>query len=67
VSYSCSYKHYLSSSEKGLKTLSPQQDLNSDLCDSNPVLHQFRYRVNWELVIILVDDTPIDDEYVKFM
>ena len=36
-------------------------DLNPDLCDAGPVLHQLSYKTNWKLVVVWVNDKPIDD------
>jgi len=36
---------------------------NSHLCNAGVLLHQLSYQDNWELVVIWVDDNPIDDKY----
>ena len=54
----CSFLSYLSSSEKNLN-----RDPNTELCDASTVLYQFSYQANWELVVMWVDDKPVDDGY----
>ena len=31
-----------------------------DLCDASAVLYQLSYQANWELVVMQVDDNPLD-------
>ena len=38
----------------------PEQDLNPALCDASAVLHQLKFKGNWELVIMWVYDKPVD-------
>ena len=52
----------LSSSEKGLKNSSRNEDSNPDLCDASAVLSQLSYQVNWEQVVMWVDCKPVDVE-----
>ena len=39
------------------------RDSNPDLCDGSAVLYQLSYQANWELVIVWIDDKPLDDGY----
>ena len=39
----------------------PEGDLNPNLCDAGPVLYQLSYKAKWELVVMWVNDKPIDD------
>ena len=57
------FHRYLSSSEKGQKNSCLNRDLNPDICDAGTELYQLIYQANWELVIIWVDDKPIDYGY----
>ena len=53
---------YSSSSEKsGLNG-----DLNLDLCDACAVFHQLNHQINWELVVMWVDNKPVDAGYNVF-
>ena len=38
----------------------PEEDSNPDFCDAGAVLHQLSHQANWELVIVWVDDKPIE-------
>ena len=38
-------------------------DLNPDLCNAGAVLYQLSYWVTWELVVMLIDDKPVDYRY----
>ena len=60
---SCLMLQYLSSSKKGLNG-----DLNPDpdLCNACAVLYQLSHHVIWKLVIMWVNDEPIDDGYRPF-
>ena len=55
----CSFFSYFSSSEKDLN----YGDSNSELCNAGAVLYQFSFQGNWELVVMWVDDKPVDDGY----
>ena len=37
------------------------QFLDPGLCDASAVLYQLSYQANWELIIMWVNDTPVDD------
>lgn len=54
----CSFFSYLSSNEKKLN-----RDPNTELYDAGAVLYQFSYQHKWELVVMWVDDKPVDDGY----
>ena len=43
----------------------PEQDSGPDLCDASIVLYQFSYQANWELVILWVNDKPLDSGYMQ--
>ena len=53
----------LRNSEKGRKNSIPEQwfGLNSDLSNAGAVLYQLSYQADWELVIMWVNDKPVDD------
>ena len=38
-------------------------DSNLDLCDAGAVLYQSSYQANWELIVLWVDNKPIDNGY----
>jgi len=38
-------------------------DSNPDLFDASAVIYQLSNQANWELVIMWVNDKPLDDEY----
>ena len=38
-------------------------DSNPDLCDAGAVFYQLRYQANWGLVIMRVNDKPVDGGY----
>ena len=42
-------------------------DLNPDLCNAGAVLHQLSDQINWELVVLQVDDKPVDDGSMRVM
>ena len=41
----------------------PAWDSNPDLYDASAVFYQLRYQANWKLVIMRVNDKPIDGGY----
>ena len=53
-----SYNGYLSSSKKGLNW-----DSNPALFDAGAVLYQLTFQANSELVVMWVNDKPVDDGY----
>lgn len=53
----CLQRHR-SSSEKGPKISGLPGDSKPDLCDAGALLHQLRYHVTWELVVMWIDDHP---------
>ena len=53
-----SLQRYLRSSVKSPKISGLNGDSKPDLCDAGALLHQLRYQVNWELVVMWVDDKP---------
>ena len=38
----------------------PEEDSNPDFWDAGAVLHQLSHQANWELVIVWVDEKPIE-------
>ena len=46
------------SSKKGLNG-----DLNPNLGNTGAAFYQLKYQANWELVVMWVDDKPVDDEF----
>ena len=62
-----SFKRYISSSERGLKFsgLSLLRDSNPDLWETSAALYQLSYQANWQLIVMLIDDKPVDDGYIS--
>ena len=56
---------YLSSSERKTWKFRPEQDSIPDLCDTGALLYQLSYKANWELVVMWVNDRPVDSGYVQ--
>ena len=50
-----------SNSEKGLKSSGLNEYSNPELWDSGAVFYQLSYQATWELVVMWVDDKPLDD------
>lgn len=48
----------LSSIEKGLNG-----DSNPELCDASAVFYQLSYQAYWEVIVMWVDDKPVDCGY----
>ena len=51
---------YLSSSKIKAWKILAWTDSNPDLCDAGAVLYQLSYQPNWVLVIMWVNDKPVD-------
>ena len=56
---------YLSNSEKGPKNSGLNGDSDSDVSDAGAVLHQLSYRAKSKLVVMWVEDWPVDDGCVS--
>ena len=56
-----SFKRSSSSSHKSLKNPGLKGDWHLDLSDAGAVLHQLIYQANWKVVVMWVDDKPVDD------
>ena len=42
-----------------------ERDSNPDLCNASAVLYELGHQANWELVIMWVNNKPVDSGYVR--
>ena len=56
---------YLSRAKEGPEKFRPERDSNPDLCDAGAGLYQLSSQAKWELVIMWVNDKPVDSEYMR--
>ena len=43
----------------------PERNSNPDLCNASAVTYQLSHQANWQLIIMWVNDKPVDSGYMR--